>query len=93
MEQNPALSTTYSDFHKKDLILKGIKCPNLRMVVEVARSKPERTFTQTVNYLCSSVTNHELNQAHDGEECQLQFTQSGIGGGGGRGSGTRKRSK
>ena len=39
MEQNPALSTTYREFHKKDLILKGIKCPNLRMVVEAARSK------------------------------------------------------
>ena len=36
MEQNPVLSTTYSKFHKKDLILKGIKCPNLRTVVEVA---------------------------------------------------------
>ena len=27
MEQNPALSTSYSEFHKKDLILKGITCP------------------------------------------------------------------
>ena len=31
MEQNPALSTTYSEFHKKDLILKGVKCPNLKL--------------------------------------------------------------
>ena len=45
MEQNPALSTTYSEFDKKDFILKGIKCPNLRMLVEVAHSKQEWTFT------------------------------------------------
>ena len=65
MEQNPALSTTYSEFHKKDLILKGIKCPNLQTVVAVTRSKPEWTFAQTSNYLRSMVTNHELNRARD----------------------------
>ena len=91
MEQNPALSTTYSEFHKKDLILKGIKCPNLKTVVEIARAKQEWTFAQIINYLRSLVTNHELNRAHDGEEHQVHFTQSGRGGGG-RGGG-RKRGK
>ena len=92
MEQNPALSTTYSEFHKKDLLLKGIKRPNLKTVVEIARAKPEQTFAQTINYLRSSVTNHELNRTRDGEERQVRFTQSGRGSGGGRGGG-RKRGK
>ena len=55
LEQNPTLSTTYSEFHKKDRILKEIKCLNLRMVVKVARSEQEWIFLQTINYLRSSV--------------------------------------
>ena len=73
---------TYSEFHKMDLIRKMMKCPSLRTVVEVDRSKQEWTFAQTINYLRSSVTNHELNRAGDGEERQVRFTQCGRGGGG-----------
>ena len=79
IEQNPALSTTYSEFHKKDLILKGIKCPNLQTVVAVTLSKPDWAIAQTINYLCSMVSNHELNRARDNEERQVRFNQSSRG--------------
>ena len=31
MEKNPELSTVYSTFHKKDLLLRGIKCAEMQV--------------------------------------------------------------
>ncbi|WP_317201366.1 hypothetical protein, partial [Janthinobacterium sp.] len=60
METNPEFNTVYSDYHKKELLLRGIRGTEFLPVIAVARSYPDWSFIKLVNFLRTQVTTQEL---------------------------------
>ena len=60
MARNPEISTSYSDFHKRNLLFNGIKVTELQPSVEVARANETWAFAKVVNFLRTAATNFEM---------------------------------